>query len=159
MGLLQFTPAKRLSARDALRHPYFEELVELHCNSYSHTDGSLTRKTHVIEKVGSQDDYKSLVQDLAYSYRDREFDRTSNYTLNYPDRREVKCRSDPMFKGTRSDNIVDQNSRSTLLGNTSTFVSSESTHDQRKSAKSRSRLSYSKPAATSKSKSKLHKPE
>jgi len=80
MSLLQFIPSRRISAREALRHPYFEELMELHCNSYSHTDGSLTRKNQLSEKAGSQDDYKHFVHNLAYSYRDREFDRTSNFT-------------------------------------------------------------------------------
>lgn len=68
-----------------------------------------------------------------------------------------------MFKGkdVRSDNnAMINNSRSTLQENISTIVSSNSVHNQRKSLKSRSRLSCTKPnVSVSKSKSKLHKQE
>jgi hypothetical protein len=40
MSLLQFASKNRLSAREALRHPYFEELAELH----SHSDSSSISK-------------------------------------------------------------------------------------------------------------------
>jgi serine/threonine protein kinase len=46
MGMLQFSPSKRLSARDALKHPYFDEILEL--ENHSNTTMPL-KKTRVIK--------------------------------------------------------------------------------------------------------------